>query len=89
MIPFWAWSWLLAAVGLCGLYVAGSGKSWGWLIGLVAQALWIAYALATGQYGFLVTSVGYGAVYLRNFLAWRREAALRATIEGRRISWGD
>lgn len=69
-----AWSWLLTAVGLVGLWAAGSRKSYGWLIGLGAQALWIAYALATEQHGFLVSAVAYGAVYLRN---WRR--ARRAT----------
>lgn len=70
-IPFWAWSYLLTAVGLVGLYAAGSKKSWGWLVGLGAQGLWIAYALVTGQYGFLISAFAYGFVYARNFRAWR------------------
>jgi nicotinamide riboside transporter PnuC len=63
------WSWLLAAGGILGLWLAGSGKPVGWLVGLGMQALWIAFALATAQYGFVVTALAYGAVYLRN---WRK-----------------
>ncbi|MER7445239.1 hypothetical protein [Micromonospora avicenniae] len=62
------WSWLLMAVGVTGLYLAGK-RSWtGWAVGLGAQVLWLAYSITTGQWGFLV----YGAVYLRNLRAWLR-----------------
>lgn len=70
-IPFWLWSYILTAIGLVGLWAAGSKKSWGWLIGLSAQALWIAYALATEQHGFIISALCYGFVYARNFRAWR------------------
>lgn len=72
MIAWW-WSWLLTAVGVTGLWAAGSKKAWGWAVGIGAQALWIAYALATDQYGFLLSALAYGTVYVRNFLAWSRE----------------
>ena len=78
MIPYPLWSWLLTAVGVTGLYFAGSKKRWGWAIGLGAQALWIAYALATRQYGFLVSAVAYGFVYGRNFWRWSAPAARRS-----------
>lgn len=68
MIPWW-WSWSLAAVGLWGLWLAGSRKRAGWLVCFGAQGLWIAYALATEQYGFIATALAYGFVYARN---WRR-----------------
>jgi hypothetical protein len=70
VIPYWLWSWLLTAVGVTGLYVAGSRKRWGWAIGLGAQVLWLAYALTTRQYGFLVSCLAYGFVYARNFRRW-------------------
>lgn len=69
----WWWSWLLTAVGVTGLYVAGRKSRWGWAIGLGAQGLWVAYALATKQYGFLASSLAYGAVYTRNLVAWSRQ----------------
>lgn len=66
------WSWVLTAVGVAGLYVARRGVWWSWLIGLAAQGLWVAYALATGQPGFLLSALAYGTVYAGNALAWRR-----------------
>jgi hypothetical protein len=68
------WSWILTAVGVTGLYLAGR-RSWiGWAVGFGAQWIWIAYALATRQWGFLVSAFAYGAVYAKNLMAWRREA---------------
>lgn len=61
------WSFLLSAVGIVGMYVAGSGYRAGWLVGLAAQALWITYAIVTRQYGFIIASLCYAAVYARNY----------------------
>lgn len=72
MHPFW--SWLLTAVGVTGLYLAGRKSKAGWVVGFGAQALWIAYAIATRQWGFIASAVAYGAVYARNWLRWRRDA---------------
>ncbi|WFE60816.1 hypothetical protein [Micromonospora sp. WMMD712] len=64
------WSWLLMAVGVTGLYLAGK-RSWtGWAIGLAGQFLWLAYSLVTEQWGFLASCFVYGAVYIRNLRAW-------------------
>ncbi|MCD7440246.1 hypothetical protein K4B79_18705 [Streptomyces lincolnensis] len=65
------WSWLLMAVGVTGLFLAGRRRALGWAIGLGAQLLWFVYALSTQQYGFVVSAVAYGWVYARNFRAWR------------------
>jgi hypothetical protein len=72
MNPYW--SYLLTAVGVFGLYLAGRKSKWGWAVGLGAQGLWLAYAVSTQQWGFLVSAFAYGAVYMKNFRAWRREA---------------
>lgn len=69
----WWWSWLLTAVGVFGLWLAGRKVWWAWFVGLGAQVLWIAYALATDQPGFLVSAAAYGWVYGRNARAWVRE----------------
>lgn len=68
------WSWMLAAVGILGIWLAGRKQRAGWLVGVAAQLLWIAYAITTRQWGFLVTAFAYGAVYIRNWLRWGREA---------------
>lgn len=74
-MPYELWSWLLTAVGVTGLWIAGSRSKWGWGIGIGAQTLWFTYAVATGQYGFIVGCLFYGSMYVRNFLKWHREVA--------------
>jgi hypothetical protein len=72
MNPYW--SYLLTAVGVFGLWLAGRKDRRGWIVGLCAQVLWIAYATATRQWGFYVSALAYGWVYARNARAWRRAA---------------
>jgi len=69
------WSWILTAVGVFGLYLAGRKSPWGWAVGIGAQVLWFAYAVTTRQRGFIVSCLAYGAVYVRNFRAWRAQPA--------------
>lgn len=76
MIAWW-WSWLLAGVGVTGLWLAGSHKRAGWMIGLSVQLLWITYAVASGQPGFVVSAFAYGAVNARNMIKWKREQTER------------
>jgi hypothetical protein len=86
MVPFWAWSWVLTAIGVTGLWIAGSQSKWGWAIGISAQGLWIAYALATEQYGFLASALVYGSMYVRNFLKWHRASRENATYPLGRVA---
>ena len=70
------WSWLLTATGVTGLYLVSRGMVWAWLINIAAQGLWIVYALATQQHGFIVASVAYGFVFSLNYRR-ARAASLR------------
>lgn len=76
MVVDWYWSWLLTAVGVTGLWMAGSGKWWGWGIGLGAQVLWLAYAVSTQQWGFVPACGVYGFMYFRNLRRWRARTAV-------------
>ena len=67
------WSFLLAAIGILGLYLAGSKNIWGWAVSFSAQGLWLTYAIASHQYGFILSAVAYGWVYGRNYYKWKRE----------------
>ena len=73
------WSWTLAAIGVAGLFLAGSNRKAGWAIGFGVQALWIAYAVATRQWGFIASAIAYGAVYTRNWWRGRSKDAGRPT----------
>jgi nicotinamide riboside transporter PnuC len=68
------WSWILAAIGVTGIFFVGKKVIWAWLILLINECIWIAYALATDQYGFIVMATAYAAVYIKSYLAWKKEA---------------
>lgn len=72
MIDSW-WSWALCIFGSAGLLVVGKKYWWGWLVLLANETLWIAYGWKTGQYGFIVAAIIYGAVYINNLTKWRTE----------------
>jgi hypothetical protein len=73
------WSWILAAIGVTGIFLVGRKTIWGWLILCVNEVLWIAYALATDQYGFIAMALAYAAVYIKSFIHWRNDDAISAS----------
>ena len=73
-----AWSFVLAGIGILGIYLAGRKSLWGWAIGVGAQLLWIVYAIVTQQWGFIASAVAYASVYGLNWYRWsvdRKKAA--------------
>ena len=68
------WSYVLTAIGITGIYLAGRRNLYGWVVGLSAQVLWIAYAVATEQWGFIVSAFAYGSVYANNWRKWAQDA---------------
>ena len=69
------WPWLLSAVGITGIWLAGSHRTIGWIFGVAAQFLWITYAVLTSQWGFIASALAYTFVYSRNWIKWDRERA--------------
>jgi hypothetical protein len=69
------WSWVLAAIGVTGIFLVGRKTIWGWIILCVNEVLWIAYGLATDQYGFIFMAVAYALVYIKSYIHWRRDDA--------------
>lgn len=67
------WSWILAAIGVSGIYFVGKKTIWGWLVLLFNEVIWTVYALVTGQYGFIVSAVAYAAVYIRSYIHWKED----------------
>lgn len=68
------WSWILAALGVTGIYFVGKKTIWGWLILCTNECLWIIYAIVTEQYGFIFAAIAYATVYIRSYLHWRQDA---------------
>lgn len=75
------WSYVLTAVGVVGLLMAGRKNLWGWAVCIGSQVLWATYAITTQQWGFLIAAGAYTYVYGRNFLAWRAEARVVEAAE--------
>lgn len=59
------WSYALAAIGVTGLLIAAHRAKIGWWFNVVAQVAWLAYGLATRQWGFVVTAFAYAFAYGR------------------------
>lgn len=66
-------SWMLAFIGVAGIYFVGRKDIWGWFVLLFNECLWIVYAIATKQYGFILAALAYGAVYIRSYVHWSKE----------------
>jgi hypothetical protein len=68
------WSWVLAAIGVSGIFFVGQKTIWGWLVLLANEVLWTVYAIVTQQFGFIFSAVAYAIVYVRSFLHWRKDS---------------
>lgn len=67
------WSYILTAVGLTGFWLAGRKVWWCWYVNIANQILWATYALVTDQLGFLIGTVAYSFVFVKNAYAWTKE----------------
>lgn len=67
------WSWLLAVIGVFGLYLTTRKMAAGYAVGVAVQILWITYAIVTAQYGFIFSALAFGAVNALGFYKWTAE----------------
>lgn len=71
-MPEFLWSYILAALTTSGLWMAHR-HAYGWMLCLLSQFVWTAYALMTRQYGFLIGAAAHAFVYARNWKLERQE----------------
>ena len=67
------WSYLLAVIGVAGIYFVGRKTIWGWFVLLFNEVLWIAYAIKTQQYGFIFSAIAYAIIYIRSYVHWSKD----------------
>lgn len=65
---------MLATIGVFGLWLTTHRMWEGFAVGVAVQILWIAYALATRQYGFIASALAYGTVNSLGLYRWTRKA---------------
>jgi hypothetical protein len=69
--------WVMSAVTLYAMYLAGNKSPVAWMLGLGNQALWLLFIVHTAAWGLLPMLVGMVVIYSRNLLKWKREASPR------------
>jgi len=65
--------WLMSAITIWMTVLAGNKHPKAWFFGLVNQALWLVWIVATGTWGLLPMNLALWIVYGRNHLKWRAE----------------
>ncbi len=71
---------VLGVVGITGIFLAGKGMWQGWALGLAVQPVWAAYGIVTKGYGLLLLCFGYGFVYAKNLISWRKMQSHKTRI---------
>ena len=74
------WSWVLAVIGVAGIYFVGRKKKWAWLWLIFNECFWIIYAVTTKQYGFIFAAIAYSVVYIKSYRHWKE-------LESEKGSW--
>jgi len=66
--------WLLSAITIYTMFLAGSKKKHTWAVGLFSQLLWLIWIIASASWGLLPMNLALWVVYTRNHLKWREPA---------------
>lgn len=66
--------WLLSAITIYMTILAGNKTRWAWAIGLVNQALWLVWIVASASWGLLPMNIALWIIYGRNHWKWMRAA---------------
>lgn len=65
--------WIISAITVSQVWMTGSKHRHSWTVGLINQALWLAWIVADEKWGFLPLNVALWIAYYRNHVRWRRE----------------
>ena len=63
--------WLLSAITIYSMLLAGNKKKSAWLVGLINQFLWLIWIVASNAWGLLPMNVALWVVYFRNYIKWK------------------
>jgi hypothetical protein len=66
------WSFGLAGGGLVQLWLSGSKRRVGFVVGMLTSLGWFVYGWQSRQFGFLVSAVVFFVVHVRNFVRWSK-----------------
>lgn len=67
--------WLLSAITIYTMILAGNKRRGAWVVGLVNQLLWAIWIVLSGSWGLIPMNAALWIVYIRNYLKWTEEEA--------------
>lgn len=62
--------WVLSIATIYMTLLAGNKHPRAWAVGLVTQALWLVWIIATETWGLLPMNIALWVVYARNHVRW-------------------
>lgn len=63
--------YLLSAITIYTMLLAGNKKQGAWLVGLTGQLLWVIWIVLSESWGLLPMNIALWIVYGRNYLKWK------------------
>jgi hypothetical protein len=60
--------WLLSAMTIWMMWLAGTGGIKAWVVGLVSQIFWLVWIIKERNWGLLPMNLALWVVYIRNLL---------------------
>lgn len=65
--------YLLSAITIYSMLLAGNKKRGAWAVGLINQLLWLCWIFLSGTWGLLPMNIALWIVYGRNYFKWSNE----------------
>lgn len=65
--------WLMSALTICVMWLAGNKSLWAWRISLVNQVVWLAWIIPTHTWGLLPLNIAMWITSSRNLVVWSRK----------------
>ena len=62
--------YILSAITIYSMLLAGNKKKGAWVVGLVNQFLWLIWIFLTATWGLIPMNIALWIVYARNYIKW-------------------
>lgn len=62
--------YLLSAITIYSMLLAGNKRKGAWLVGLINQFLWLIWIFTTHAWGLIPMNIALWIVYTRNYIKW-------------------